>query len=861
MKHNPYNHILYFKQNSGNIAKVVVRNNNLEGAKGVFTWGNVTSTSITDEGNIYNKFTYDGSDRIKEDVKIKYNNDVVTEITVYSDSVKLSAITTKEVDWITSVQAIATVESGLVKRQQYGTVYVYAVPKDGMSTPAKCCIHFEKQKSTSIELETTSITMQPGYVYDVVYKVLPYEYASQKLVWISSNPSVATVDKYGVIKALAVGRVSITCTTADGRLSKNINVNVENVTVKKINLNYEWKYFDNPSGMFTLTASSYTPNNAVNKSVGKWESTNTKVATVNSNGVVTVKSGGVATIRAYTTDYKYYGECVIVVKPESVKKLSAMDVGKDNVTLTWETIENVYGYNVYRYNDSTGKWDKIKTTTDNTYRDAGLSAGKSYKYCVKAYIARYDAGGRTEYTAEDSNIVTATTYSFQPVNGINILNDKVSTSVGDSISIQAKLYPYNCTIKELIWSVKDTSIATVEYKSGNSTLDVIIRGVSEGVTELVAKSNDGVGYSVTVPIVILSTDRPKPVELEPKYKDMKVKWEPISSESEIDGYVVYRTSSVEYTPVKYISKSALKSDTNSSGNKCYVYIDENLERNVNYGYKIAPYVTHKDNQYSGSLSYERKAKLLPSTINGQQATSTEDAVTISWNSVSGADGYILRLYQKGKEKYVKEVNVTGTKTTITGLQASTTYEYVICAYLQDGKEIYEGEKSYENIITTKKTTVPEESTGAEKNTSSGKEEILESETTSGKKDEHESTTTSEDEVTDDKIYGDETTSINIQTDSERETTYLDDETTTDEDMVSDENTSEKEACSAENEERTSIEDGLENSTNEESTITEGGTKEENSEDKEDKNYNGWIWIMVLISAFSIGIFVFAKKKK
>ena len=55
-----------------------------------------------------------------------------------------------------------------------------------------------------------------------------------------------------------------------------------------------------------------------------------------------------------------------------------------SVTLEWTSIDNATGYQVYKYNASTSKYERVKTTTGTTYTDSSLSKGDFPQYKVRA---------------------------------------------------------------------------------------------------------------------------------------------------------------------------------------------------------------------------------------------------------------------------------------------------------------------------------------------------------------------------------------------------------------------------------------------------------------------------------------------
>ena len=84
--------------------------------------------------------------------------------------------------------------------------------------------------ATSIIFDKTVLDIAKGEKDTIKTTVIPKEFASTYLHWISSNGSVATVDANGVVTAVAAGKATITATTTDG---SNISATCE-VRVKEL---------------------------------------------------------------------------------------------------------------------------------------------------------------------------------------------------------------------------------------------------------------------------------------------------------------------------------------------------------------------------------------------------------------------------------------------------------------------------------------------------------------------------------------------------------------------------------------------------------------------------------------------------
>ena len=73
--------------------------------------------------------------------------------------------------------------------------------------------------------------------------------------------------------------------------------------------------------------------------------------------------------------------------PAQVKNVKASAKSASKIKLSWGKVTNAKGYRIYKYNDSTKKFEKVTTVGSGTtsYTVTGLSKGKSYKFKVRAY--------------------------------------------------------------------------------------------------------------------------------------------------------------------------------------------------------------------------------------------------------------------------------------------------------------------------------------------------------------------------------------------------------------------------------------------------------------------------------------------
>lgn len=144
----------------------------------------------------------------------------------------------------------------------------YQVTTDGTVYPAKTengsivCTGNVLAESLSIEgSEDRTVTVGSTLQFGV--SVYP-EGASTDVAWSSSDTDVATIDANGVLRALAVGRTTVTATTTDGTdLSASCNVTVEHSPITGIDINlYNTSL---PYGESTVLTATVNPSSADQK--------------------------------------------------------------------------------------------------------------------------------------------------------------------------------------------------------------------------------------------------------------------------------------------------------------------------------------------------------------------------------------------------------------------------------------------------------------------------------------------------------------------------------------------------------------------------------------------------------------------
>ena len=404
----------------------------------------------------------------------------------------------------------------------------------------------------SVSLNKTSMSLNKGGSETLTVSRSPSSVSYPTITWTSSNTGVATVDSNGKVTAVGNGSATITAKTTDGRnLSKTCTVTVTTpvtgVTVSPATLTL------NVGGTYTLSK-TISPSDASNKNV-TWSTSNTGVATVDSNGKVTAVAKGTCTITctsSYSSSYK--ATCSVTVNQQATgitivpsskqillgtAKPNLFDINKwysnsfngvnahvsknaHGVTLT-STANDSYT-NTYHMNTSPS--DNDKSMIDKF--GFAVTGGKNYTFSAdinqnssnnseifvfwynssKAYIGLNNSpltgSGTLTYTVQaPSGAAYACIRLDNNVSGYTNLYTNIKVQENDSdvsaigqCRVYAKVLPYNVSNENYTLSSNNTSVATV---SNNG----LITAVSAGTATITATSSDG-SHKATCTITVVS---------------------------------------------------------------------------------------------------------------------------------------------------------------------------------------------------------------------------------------------------------------------------------------------------------------------------------------------------------------------
>ena len=387
---------------------------------------------------------------------------------------------TQSVTWESSDNSIATVdENGLVSAISDGDVTITVTSVEGGFT-AQCEIEIMAVRPTGITISETDITVPYKRTYQLSATVLPEE-ASQKVRWSSSDESIATVDENGVVSGVSEdGSCVITVESVVGGYQAHCNVTTEYIPVTGLTIESSYSSRTVVYGREVVLTAVVQPENASvtdvtfkfrkdfaaetnvdgNKvNVKVWEDSSTFN---NKSLYVTATSVDNTSITAYTSlQFSSYSITGITLS-ETEKDIEFSNTHELTATTTPSNAT---------YEEDTIKWESS---------DEGIIKIISYNGIRKPTVEAVGLGDATvTMTAGFRNISASCVYHAYGVHVTGVSISETAATVADNHTYQlsATVTPDDASVKKIIWSSSDESIATVDqnglvkaYKVGNCNI-------------------------------------------------------------------------------------------------------------------------------------------------------------------------------------------------------------------------------------------------------------------------------------------------------------------------------------------------------------------------------------------------------
>lgn len=238
----------------------------------------------------------------------------------------------------------------------------------------------------------------------------------------------------------------------------------------------------NKGGSETLTITR-TPSSVSYPTI-TWTSSNTGVATVDSNGKVTAVGNGTATITAKTTDGTNLSKtCSVTVRTP----VSGVTVSPTTLTLnvggTYTLAKTVSPSGASNQNVTWSTNNTAVATVDSSGKVTAVGKGTCTITCTSSENSNYKG--------------TCAVTVNQQATGITISPTSVTLEVGQTTSVTASVSPSNANNRNYTLSSNNTSVATVS--------NGVITAIAVGTCTITATSSDG-GHKANCTVTVKSAN-------------------------------------------------------------------------------------------------------------------------------------------------------------------------------------------------------------------------------------------------------------------------------------------------------------------------------------------------------------------
>lgn len=336
--------------------------------------------------------------------------------------------------------------------------------------------------NTGLNLDKKELTLNVNDSRKYVVILTPYTIANNsQLTWVSSNPSVATVDENGVVTALTEGEATITVRNINGLTdTSKVTITNRHVPITGISLNKKELVMkkQTTSGL----RASISPSDTTEDKSLTWMSSDNEIATVSSTGLITARNPGEAIITVKTSN-GISSTCTVTVISEITSvalNLTAITLEEGKSQLLRATINP---------NDTT---DSKELTWKSSNPSVATVDQNGEVRTVKKGIATITVETVNGKKAECKITVIPAVENI-PIENVTLNKTELLIEEEQTEELVATINPVNTTDdKTLRWTSNNEAVAVVENGL------VMAKGVGEATITVITSNGKTATCRVTV---------------------------------------------------------------------------------------------------------------------------------------------------------------------------------------------------------------------------------------------------------------------------------------------------------------------------------------------------------------------------
>ncbi len=269
--------------------------------------------------------------------------------------------TNQNLTWTSSNSDVVSVDSyGNISCLSVGTATITAKSADGGHTSSCVITVVPAIRVTGITLDKDEAIVAYEGSIQLNGTITPEDATNQKIIWTSSDETVAVVSTKGKVTGVGHGEAIITATTEDGGFTAECHVRVPEYSTAvrgvAINTNAATMYLGDDMQFEAII----TPSNATNTNV-IWDSKDSSIVSIDENGLATANGIGTTTISVTSEEGGYTNTCTVVVEPQPID-VEGISISAEALTLaipgTNTLVATIMPYDA---TDKTVKWSSSNT--------------------------------------------------------------------------------------------------------------------------------------------------------------------------------------------------------------------------------------------------------------------------------------------------------------------------------------------------------------------------------------------------------------------------------------------------------------------------------------------------------------------
>jgi hypothetical protein len=366
--------------------------------------------------------------------------------------------------------------------------------------------------------------------------------------------------------------------------------------------------------------------------------------------------------------------------------LTASSITTSSATLSWGAVSGATSYNVQYKASSATTWTATTSTT-NSKSISGLAAGTTYQFQVSTVCSGGSSAYSTvaQFTTTTASTGTSTTItvgsgtsSFQAPFGTYYMDEKTQFIITRTELVNGGYTSANNQLKSIAFnvatnagqamngfSIKVGHTTSASYASGSYLSNAGLTTVYTGTVTPVTGWNT---FNFATPFTYNGTDN----------LVVEVCWDNSS----------YTNDTKVYATTMSTNQTVYAQQDVASGGMC--------GNTAGTATTLRPNTTLVFNAGSTTTTCGVPASLAVSSV-------TSSSATLSWGAVSGATSYSVRYKSLASTTWITS-STTSTSKAISGLTASTSYEFQVSTVCSGGSSAYSASKQFSTTVATTTTT-------------------------------------------------------------------------------------------------------------------------------------------------------------